>query len=414
MIKSSSILLHGKMLLMYLFRRAQSIVSLFYKKDAKAILFVPHSNCRKDGYDIMNWTGDNVLCLAHYMIASPSYDTYKKILVVDPEDKIESFSNYCKQVNPNANVSFVHSKSAIRESWKVKYIFTSSSVQAFNNKTSKQVLVDLNYFTPFKNDYLYEKGFRRVVYKTRQCFDFVVTTAHLASRIQALDLGLPLSSFIELGFPRNDIFYRDNQHVIRDYLQQVIASDIKTIFVYTPTYRDYEKDLSIKRDLFGYPSFDYDKLGDLLEESNSIIIVKMHVLQIENVDFYSIRKRCKRIVLFEELNRQFSLYQCLSEADCLITDYTSVYFDFLHRNKPVIFNYYDIQEYSQERGFSFYPIEAISAGYIVKQSDELLNAINMVLNGDDRYYNERQTIKKLFDSHYDGLSAKRICDYFFH
>ncbi|MCS2279479.1 CDP-glycerol glycerophosphotransferase family protein [Bacteroides thetaiotaomicron] len=41
----------------------------------------------------------------------------------------------------------------------------------------------------------------------------------------------------------------------------------------------------------------------------------------------------------------------------MITDYTSTYFDFLLVNKPVIFNFYDIEEYRRVRGFSFEPIE---------------------------------------------------------
>lgn len=47
----------------------------------------------------------------------------------------------------------------------------------------------------------------------------------------------------------------------------------------------------------------------------------------------------------------------MAVSDVLITDYTSAYFDFLLLDKPVVFNFYDFEEYSETRGFSFTPIK---------------------------------------------------------
>lgn len=402
--------------LRYLESKLYKVINSFIVKDNKTVFFVPHETCQKDGYDIINWTGDNTLCLVHNMIESDEYNDYHLNVVADNINKFNEYISYCHTLNPYINISFINRKSSrgIRKClFRSKFIFVSSSVFAFNNKTRKQILVDLNYFTPFKNDYPYDARFRRIIYRTRKCFNYVITTAHLPSRIQALDLGLPLSSFLELGFPRNDIFYRYNNSPVLRFIKEKIFSKTNKIIVFTPTYRDYEKDENIRRDLFGYQSFDYKMLGDLLEQFHAVVIVKMHTMQIANIDVQNIKTKCRRIVFFEELEQRFSLYQCLAEADCLITDYTSVYFDFLHRDKPVIFNYYDLKEYSQYRGLSFNPIENISAGTIVKNADDLLKAVSLVLNGEDCYCCERRVLRNLFDCHYDGNSTQRICNYFF-
>lgn len=416
MAKKLGLILSLKIYFRFFESRVHKIVNSLIQKDDKRVLFVPHESCLKDGYDIINWTGDNALCLAHYMIDSDSYRGYSFVIIVDYQEKVEEYSNYCKSLNSTVDITFVNRKSAkqIRKLfYKSKYAFVSSSVITFNSRTSSQIIVDLNYFTPFKNDYPYNESFRRMIYRTRKCFDYVITTAHLPSRIQALDLGLPLNSFLDLGFPRNDIFYRENSGEVLRYVQKKFFQDTQKIIMFTPTFRDYEKDKSLTRDLFGYSSFDYDGLEDVLSTFHAVIIVKMHTLQVENVDISAIKQRCKHIILFNELNCQYSLYQCLAEASCLITDYTSVYFDYLHKDKPVIFNFYDVVEYTKLRGLSYYPIESFIAGSIVKTNEELKFAIESVLKGEDPYYNQRQILKRLFDSHYDGLSAKRICERFF-
>ena len=413
MAKKMTILLRAKLIVLKIQSFFYLLLNTITAKDEKQIVFIPQETCLKDGYDIINWTGDNGLCLAHYMIESGLYNEFRLIIAVDFVERIEKYEEYCRSLNPQMNITFVRREGLREFIMRAKFIFVSTSVSVIPYKVSTQYLINLNYFTPFRNDYQYNDEFRKFIYESRRNFDYVITTAHLSSRIQALDLGLPLSSFLELGFPRNDIFYRTNKNEFIKYLNENHVENVSKVIMYTPTYRDYETDAARKRDLFGYPDFDYKKLDEILSFNHAVLIVKMHTLQVNNMDVSSIKRKCQRIIFYSEITQPFSLYQCLAETDCLITDYTSVYFDFLHRDRPVIFNYYDLSEYTEKRGLTYKPAEVISAGAIAKTSEQLTQAIENTLNGEDPFITERKILRGLFDCHYDGNSSKRICDYFF-
>ena len=99
--------------------------------------------------------------------------------------------------------------------------------------------------------------------------------------------------------------------------------------------------------------------------------------------------------------------------DCMIfCHYTSTYFDFLLVNKPVIFNFYDIEEYRRVRGFSFEPIEFFCAGDIVYNYNELIDAVMGLLAGKDIHAEHRRHISLLMNQFQDDNSTKRICDIF--
>ena len=101
----------------------------------------------------------------------------------------------------------------------------------------------------------------------------------------------------------------------------------------------------------------------------------------------------------------------MAVSDVLITDYTSAYFDFLLLDKPVVFNFYDFEEYSETRGFSFTPIKNFCAGTLIYSSEELLNYINEVLiKGTDNYCEKRHYVNSFFNEFIDNKSSERICN----
>lgn len=386
----------------------------FCKKEDKSIFFFPHPNCKTDNYDIIHYQSDNVLCLINYIIRKPNYNDYTLYIVVYDIEKVSEYKHYVHDVNANANVVFVDYQDKYnigKYSSRSSYLFTDTAATFFKYRSPRQMVVCLNYYIPFKNDYITDSVLRSKTKKVNSTFDYFILTAYIPSVISALVRSFPLEKFLLLGFCRNDTFYTQTK-IIKTRLEETFGFSVKKYIVYTPTYRDYEYESieEIKRDLFGYNDTDYEALEQILEETQTVIIAKLHPLQ-NNIRLSE--HKTSRIMMFPELQcLGYSLYQYLSESDGLITDYTSTFFDYLHRNRPVIFNWYDFDKYKDTRGFSLNPIGFFSAGEQVRTSQELIIAIERIAKDEDLYKEQREKVASLFDDYYDGNNTQRVCDYF--
>ena len=110
-----------------------------------------------------------------------------------------------------------------------------------------------------------------------------------------------------------------------------------------PTFRDDQHDF-IKQ-----AGFNFDKLNKILKEKNSILLLKLHpATRIGNVDFGNF----SNLIL---LDKKIDIYPLLPSTDILITDYSSIYYDYiLMRNKDVILFPFDYKEYVENsRDFAF-------------------------------------------------------------
>jgi len=400
-----------------------NIINFFYKKHNKSILLIPHNNCKTDEYDIINYKADNVLCLFHSLIHDNDFADYTFIMAYYNETKLVQYKNYLSKYAPNVSISFVNAnkKMCIIKAFMHSILCITSHVHYnFSFKTNKQKVICLSYYNPFKDDFisvnmLSKRKFKWLNKMTEKSFDFHLATSSICARITSIDLLLNYSKFCISGFPRNDIFYEDNS-IIKEHINKITGLDNPRIICYTPTFRDYErldlelgdKKLRNNKTIFGDISTEeYQFLTNFLEESNSIIVYKLHPWQektiISNND-------SKRIINYRNLHHELniSLYDVLSITDLLITDYTSTVFDFLHRDKPIIFYFYDYNNYKTNRGFSYNPIESVCGGHISYNFKELMNALTDCINGNDSYREKRKIIHAFLNAHHDGYSSIRI------
>lgn len=90
-------------------------------------------------------------------------------------------------------------------------------------------------------------------------------------------------------------------------------------------------------------------------------------------------------------------YPILDKVDILVTDYSSIYFDFLLKDKPIIFFDYDYEEYISESRKLYFNYDEFTPGKRVKTMYELMNS----LIEDDNYENKRKLIKDRVLDKYD-------------
>lgn len=381
---------------------ALRILNRFIPTSSKAIYFIPHINCLTDRYDMINFHSDNVLCFFNYLLRKEEFRGYTFYIDVHFPERIPLYERYCLQINPHIQVKYISVKKMHGHlKWKhflcccrACKIFTASFHYNFSFKTKKQKVICLGYYTPFKNDYHVGKELYNKEEKIRnRSFDWHITTSDISSRIIALDSGISYSKFKALGAPRlNYLTHTDKGDIIKAYIKGKAGYVAHKIIVYTPTYRDYENtsDRLPVRSVLGYEKCNLKLLSEILEKNGAVLYLKLHPFQRNQAVLQ--KEDIPANIIIYEANFDFSLYDVMAIADYMITDYTSAYYDFLIKNKPVIFNFYDIDKYRTIRGFSFNPIEFLCAGEIVHDYQELLEAIQNMFNRAEKYKEQRENV----------------------
>ena len=412
-----------------LFRFLRNVyIELTSKKD-KSALFFPHENCMFDNYDVFNYRSDNVLVLLNYVLNEEKYRDWSISVVYYNDNRLGDYLNYCKE-RGLSNVSFV-SYNSKRDVFKAfcrsRLVFTDNYYTPKRYKTAGQTVVCLGYYAgPFKDDFfkVARLGFKESLHTAKVVnsgFDYHISTSDLCSRLLSLDSQIFYPKFLSLGFPRNDLFYQQESiKELKQKLYKVIGRVPKHIICYAPTHRDYEEKNNVLRDetlmrvktLFGCNSAaDEDCLMDVLERYDAVLIAKVHPKQEKSAISAT---KSDRILLYGDIIKKsiFSLQELLCCSDVLITDYSSTFYDFLHLNRPIIFYFYDIDIVNRVRPLFITPIDPFCAGKVVKTIDDLSGYLCDVLEGDDSYSVKRNYVHSLINSCQDGLSSKRIADYF--
>jgi len=147
--------------------------------------------------------------------------------------------------------------------------------------------------------------------------------------------------------------------------------------------------------------FNIDKLNILLEKHNAYFLYRSHF----NAEEQNAVNNYERIISAsarEFLNPQPLLFY----SDVLITDYSSIYYDYLLMDRPIVFYNYDYDDYKENRDF-LYDYEENTPGPKVQTQDDLLKAIEEYLINPELDSEFRTKIKKRFHKHTDGKACER-------
>lgn len=191
------------------------------------------------------------------------------------------------------------------------------------------------------------------------------------------------------GYPRNSIFFDEDR---RTYMQKALNPDNKKIIVFMPTWRgkvisiDGESQSQELQEILGH-------IDELLPD-DYLFWAKLHRLNSNELDF----SEFKHIKPFPE---GYETYDVLNIADVLVTDYSSVMFDFSNTKKKIILYCYDNKKYIEERGVYFDIAELPFP--IVTNEEDLIKELSSGKN-----YNDENFLKRFneFDGYY---STRNLC-----
>ncbi|MCG1009944.1 CDP-glycerol glycerophosphotransferase family protein [Salinicoccus sp. ID82-1] len=207
---------------------------------------------------------------------------------------------------------------------------------------------------------------------------------------------------LETGYPRNDHLFTNNDEAARENIRKKLGLPAdKKVILYAPTWRDdsYHERGKYKFDL----QFDTEKMCRELSD-DYIIILRLHYLIAENLDLTGYEGFLYDLSQYEDIRDLYVI------SDMLITDYSSVFFDYANLERPMIFYTYDIDNYRDKlRGF-YFDFEQEAPGPLVKTTDALIHA---VYEGESGRFNEKYNtaaFRARFCALEDGNATKRVCD----
>lgn len=156
---------------------------------------------------------------------------------------------------------------------------------------------------------------------------------------------------------------------------------------------------------------DYNELNDNLKKYNYKLIVKLHPSQ--DLSKYNKLKFSNLEILSNDdfMKKNMEIYNLLPQVDVLISDYSSLFLQFLLLDKPIMFVVPDIEEYGEKRGFVFENPLDFMPGAIIKTKDEFYSYLDKLHSGEDDYIDKRKKVKKIVHEFCDGKSCERLIEF---
>ena len=376
------------------------IITLGIKVDDKLIIFASfngRSYC------------DSPKALYEYIIKNEKYKDYRFVWAFTDVDKHKFL-----EINQNTEVVNIKSNEFYRKMKQAKYWIFNYKIQDFVFPSKKQVFIQCWHGTPLKrlgcdlehfdNAMNSISEIRKRYHLEASKFTYFISPSKFASEkfISTWDLKKigKENIIIEKGYPRNDFLYNYTSEDIKDIKEKLnIKSDNKKIILYAPTYRDNQHSTEI-----GYTyktQIDFDKLQKELSDEY-IILFRAHWLVAQSFNFDKYKDFIIDVSNYDDINHLYVI------SDMLITDYSSVFYDYANLKRPIVFYMYDLEDYRDNiRGF-YLELEELP-GKIVKTENELIDEIKFI-NDKFEYNSKYEIFNKKFNYLDDGHASKRVIE----
>lgn len=273
-------------------------------------------------------------------------------------------------------------------------------VQCWHGTPLKRLGCDLEHFNNALNTL---KGMKKRYKKETKKFSYFLSPSEFASEKFASIWNMKAvgkeKCILELGYPRNDFLYNYTEEDLKRIKEGLGLSNVnKKIILYAPTYRDNQHTSGV-----GYTyktEVDFDKLQKELGQ-DYIILFRSHWLVANNFDFEKYKDFIYNVSDYDDINELYVI------ADMLITDYSSVFFDYANLKKPILFYMYDLEAYRDDiRGF-YLDLKELP-GPILRTEEELVDNIKKYTINSDFYDKTYKDFNQKFNYLDDGKASVRV------
>ncbi|EGQ2788309.1 teichoic acid biosynthesis protein, partial [Staphylococcus pseudintermedius] len=275
--------------------------------------------------------------------AHETFSNYQHIWVVDHPDTLVFYQEKFKVFQ---NVSFVIKESneylkALTES---KFLINNATFPAYFTKKPQQIYINTWHGTPLKHMGFDVKNNLKGSQNTMKNFlasDYMISpnahTTNIFKHAFKLD-GLYSGEILEIGYPRIDLTINTTANEAREYLAEHLNLKKNPIILYCPTWRGKNVN-DPENSLLNV----FEEIKLLNQKLPHQVLVKVHPF------VYSKAKEMPELKPY--LVPDFlDTNQLMPAVDLMITDYSSIFFDFLVTDKPIVFYVPDLDKYQNERG----------------------------------------------------------------
>ncbi|SEK88935.1 CDP-glycerol glycerophosphotransferase family protein [Ruminococcus albus] len=329
---------------------------------------------------------DNSEAMLHYI----SKETHMKTVCV---------VNKVRKYNPKSHIKFKKNTyiNAIIEMLTCTVMLDSSYHTIKMKPTQNQLFIQLWHGSPLKklppSSYISNGKYYSMFYYASDMFK-----EHLKYTFDVSD-----EQMVLCGHPRNDYLLFNNRRP--DFL----STNVKNV-IWLPTYRHGNGRSESDIDFPVLDSSNVNELNCLLKKLGIKLYIKPHRLQSKSIN--TVLESCEDsniIVISDEylIRKGIVLYQLLSHMDALLTDYSSVYFDYLLLDRPIGFVITDFDIYGDNRGFAFTDPLSLMPGIKIYDFDGLREFFMDLSESNDGYVKNRMVVNDACNFYKDGLNCKR-------
>jgi Putative glycosyl/glycerophosphate transferases involved in teichoic acid biosynthesis TagF/TagB/EpsJ/RodC len=382
------------------FKRFRRQLSLL-KRDIFIIRYYNNLKINENLILLESKNGKDVAGNIFYIIKELSGEKYKDYQLVlalreDTFNKIEHlFSNYGIK-----NVEFVKIGTApyYKYLFSAKYLFNDTSFPAAFIKKESQIYVNTWHGTPLKK--LGRNVAKRAysignVQKNFLMADYLLYPNPFMEEkmMEAFMLkNLTNAKVMHAGYPRNSVFFNEEAGT---KLKRKLGLEGHQVIIYMPTWRGIlTKKSSIDKQIESLENY-FSQIDRLLHD-NQLFYVKLHPFVKDRINY-------ENYTHIKPLPSNYETYDLLNMSDCLVTDYSSVFFDYGVSRKKIILFTYDEDEYIENSGL-YIPLTDLPFPKVY-EVNELIKEVNYPKN-----YNDTSFINR-FCTYDEANAAKHICEY---
>ncbi|MEU3983691.1 CDP-glycerol glycerophosphotransferase family protein [Streptomyces sp. NPDC026672] len=200
---------------------------------------------------------------------------------------------------------------------------------------------------------------------------------------------------LDHGYPRNDVFYSATAADVRAVRDRLGIAPGRTAILYAPTHRDYEAGWTPRLDLAAFA----DRLGE-----DTVLLVRAHYFYGGTASPPAGLRRTGRII---DVSTYDPVEELALAADALVTDYSSIMFDYANLDRPIVIYADDWETYTTARGV-YFDLMAEPPGRVARTQEELTEVFTSGAWRDEGAAKVRAAFRRRFCEYDDGHAAERV------
>jgi CDP-glycerol glycerophosphotransferase (TagB/SpsB family) len=253
-----------------------------------------------------------------------------------------------------------------------------------------------------------DSGYRNDTLKASAQIAFAVSTSPFMADVQAKSNGLMPEMYKLTGFPRNDWMFNPPQEAVSAWTKFTDGKEYSKVVLYAPTWRRKDP----KTIMFPFDDFEINSLVRFVEANNILVLLRPHLQDLKDnaacinviMKLTSLTPNFRLATINEFIEANF----LLPFVDALISDYSSIYHDFLLLDRPIYFIPFDLDKFDRINGFKYPYLENLPGPIVSTQSQLVACLSDLVKNENDQYSGQRKKLSTLIYTNPDGNSCERL------